>query len=367
MTPITKIALRRISRNWRKSLLPALALTFSMTMISFIIFFEVQTLLIPSSADSLPFGKFLSDVRICMSTTATVLTLITFLTVRVHSSMKRNDLTHTLGVLTSIGATSKQKNRLLLLDMMLLSAPPVVLGVSLGILPGIALGNSFLGTLDASDSYLVLYTALALLIAAVGILLISLCNFLPGITLKKRAVIGAVKKQNAKASEERHGYRQSQTFRNQSLLGRLAKKSIEYHAKTYNGIALSFASAAVYPILIILIFYHIGSTEVVLDENPFDGIDTAAAVLETTDSILLFLGGCFLALTCIGLMQAFLMARIQITARKESARAYLSIGMTEADVKKMISLELRNVFSKAFVILLFGTLVINFYFKMALN
>ncbi len=367
MTPITKIALRRIARNWRKNLLSAFALTFSVTMISFILFFELQTILVPNAADDLPFGNFLSDVRICMNTTVTVLSLITFLTVRVHSVMKRGEIAHSLAVLTSIGATARQKNNLVFLDMMILSAPPVVIGVLIGIIPGIATANKFVGASGEQGLYMVEYTALALLIIVAAMLLISVCNFLPGIKLKRRAVIGEVRKQNAKASEERHGYRQSQTFKNQSLLRRLAKKSIEYHSKIYNGIALTFASAAIYPILIVLIFYHIGDTEVVLDTNPFDGIDTATAVLEATDSILLFFGVCFLALTCIGLMQAFLMARIQITARKDSARIYLSIGMTESDVKKMIFLELRSVFSKAFVIFLFSAFVINFYFEMALK
>ena len=366
MTPITKIALRRIANKWRKALLPALALTFSMMMISFILFFDIQTKLIPSAADSLPFGNFLSDIRICMRTTATVLSFITFLTVRVHSSMKRDELTDTLAVLTSIGASSKQKNSLILLDMLILSAPPVVFGVLIGILPGIALGNNFVGAPSTSSSYTVLYVTLALMIMTMGMLLIFLCNFLPGITIKKRTVIGAVKKQNIKASEERHSYRQSQTFKNQSLLSRLAKKSIDYHSKAYSGIALTFASAAMYPLLIILIFYHIRDTEVVLDTNPFDGIDTVTAVLEATDSILLFLCGCFLALTRIGLLQAFFMARIQIAARKESARAYLSIGMTETDVKRMIFLELRSVVFKALAILLLGTFIINFFFEMAL-
>lgn len=362
MTPITKIALRRIGHNWQKSLLPSLALVFSMAMISFILFFEVQTLLMTGAVDDLPFGKFLSAIRKCLRVTATVLSLITFLTVRIHSAMKRDELSHSLAVLTSIGATSKQKNSLILLDMLILSAPPVILGVSLGIMPGIALGNNFVGALSESNSYTVLYAALALLIIAAGILLIFICYFLPGITFKKRAVIGAVKKQNAKASEERHSYRQSQTFKNQSLLARLAKKNIDYHSKTYGGIALSFASAAIYPIMIIMIFYHIGSTEVVLDTNPYDGIDTVTAVLEATDSILRFFGRCFLVLTCVGLLQTLFMARIQINARKDSARTYLAIGMTESDIKKMIYLEMRSVLFKAFAILLFASFIINFFF-----
>lgn len=364
MTPITKIALRRIQRNWQKSILIAFAITFSMAMIAFFLFFNLQTSLIRNpELHDLPFGKFVGNVSKCMRVTVNVLLITTFLTVRLHCSMQREENAHTRAVLTSIGASGQQKRKLIRIDLLTLYIPPVILGVLLGIIPGIKLGNHFLCISDAAVADLTLYTLTATGIISAGILLILLCNFLPEISFKKRSVIGAVKKQNSAASETRHGYRQSKTFKNQSLLKRLAKKSIDYYSKTYNPIALSFASAAIYPITMLLFFYHIGNTEVVLDSNPYDGIDTASAVLEATDNILLFLGGCFLALTCIGLAQAFLMAKIQLAARKRSAQTYLSIGMPDRDVRKMIFLELRSVLLRSFGYLIFGAIIVNACFE----
>lgn len=368
MNPVTRIALRRLKRNRRKNLLVAVAITFSMAMIAFFLFFQLQTNLIRNpEIDALPFTKFVGTVGSCMRITVNVLLITTFLTVRLHCSMQRGENSHTRAVLTSIGADGQQKRKLIHIDLLTLYFPPVILGVLLGIIPGIKLGNHFVGVTDGAVTDLTQYVLVVTGIIAAGILLVLLCNFLPEISFKKRSVIGAVKKQNPAASEQRHGYRQSKTFRNQNLLKRLSKKSIDYYSKTYNPIALTFASAAIYPITVLLFFYHIGSTEVVLDTNPYDGIDTASAVLEATDNILLFLGCCFLALTCIGLAQAFLMARIQLAARKKSAHIYLSLGMPESDIKKMMFLEFRSVLIRSFAFLLFGAIIVNFYFKLAVE
>ena len=53
MSPITKIALRRIKKNSRKSIFLTVAVLFSMLMISFFIFFELQTILWFASIGSL--------------------------------------------------------------------------------------------------------------------------------------------------------------------------------------------------------------------------------------------------------------------------------------------------------------------------
>ena len=197
--------------------------------------------------------------------------------------------------------------------------------------------------------------------------LISLCYLLPNMNLKRKSVIQSVKKQNTEASEQRHGYRQSYTFKSQSLLKRLAKKSIDYYGTVYNKIALSFASSAMYPLLAILLFWNIGNTDIVLDTNPYDGIDTTAAVLAVVDKILVFLGLCFLVLTFVGTMQAVFMARMQFLARKESTHIYLSIGMPETDITKMIRLEIKSVLFKAFICLLFAGIIVSALFGMAVS
>ncbi len=358
MSPITRIALRKIKRNWRQSVFLIIAILFSMLMISFLLFFEWQTRAAQhSSYHELPFTSFLYNVQLCMRITVAFLIFITCLIVRTYAGLRSDEHAQLLAVLTSVGAVGRQKRRLLTTEIILLYLPPTALGVGLGMLPGITMGNLFLGNPSETGQGDWTCVALAVGIVIVGMLLISLCYRLPDLKLKKRAVMQAVKKQNVNASEERHGYRQSKTFQSQILLARLAKKSVDYYQKAYRGIARSFASSALYPVLAILLFWQIGKPDVVLDDNPYDLIDTASAVLEAVDGIVLFLGSCFLVLTCVGILQAALMVRMQWMTRRESARIYLSLGMPDSDIRKMIRLELRSVLLRAFLYFLFATLI----------
>ena len=364
MSPITKIALRRIKKNSRKSIFLTVAVLFSMLMISFFIFFELQTLAVQNPAyKGLPFTEFMNKVRMSMNVTVVTLVIITFLTVRTYCSMRNEENKEALAVLTSVGATNFQKRKLIATEVAILYLPPTLIGVCLGMIPGVSLGNLFAGVSEISASNYISHVLLALVLVIAGMLLISLCYLLPNISFKRRSVIQSVKKQNTEASEQRHGYRQSNTFRSKSLLKRLAKKSIDYYGTVYNKIALSFASSAMYPLLAILLFWNIGNADIVLDTNPYDGIDTTAAVLAVVDKILVFLGLCFLVLTIVGIMQAVFMARMQFLARKESAHIYLSIGMPETDIKKMILLEMRSVLLKSFVWLLVSGFIVSACFE----
>ena len=200
--------------------------------------------------------------------------------------------------------------------------------------------------------------------ALIGIFLILLCNYMPELRLKRKSVIQAVKKQNNNASEETHGYRQSKTFRSQSLTKRLAQKSIDYHGKVYSRIMLLFASSAVYPLLAVLLLWNISRESVVVDANPYDGIDTFAPVLEIVGGLLWFLIGCFAVLTCVGFVQAMLIARIQIAERRRSANVYRMIGMVQKDINHMIRKELYGVAVRTLVLLIFVVVILNACFAM---
>ena len=366
MSPITKIALRRIKKNSRKSIFLTIAVLFSMLMISFFIFFQLQTLAVQNPAyKGLPFTEFMNKVRMSMNVTVVTLVIITFLTVRTYCSMRNEENKEALAVLTSVGATNFQKRKLIATEVVILYLPPTLIGVCLGMIPGVSLGNLFAGGSEIATSSYLSYVLFALMLVIAGMLLISLCYLLPNISFKRRSVIQSVKKQNTEASEQRHGYRQSYTFRSQSLLKRLAKKSIDYYGTVYNKIALSFASSVMYPLLAILLFWNIGNADIVLDTNPYDGIDTTTAVLAVVDKILVFLGLCFLVLTFVGIMQAVFMARMQILARKESAHIYLSIGMPETDIQKMIRLEIKSVLFRSFIYLIFAGVIVSALFGMA--
>ena len=365
MSPITKITLRRIRKNSRKSIFLTIAVFFSMLIISFFIFFELQTLAVQNPAyKGLPFTEFMNMVRMSMNVTVVTLVIITFLTVRTYCGMRNEENKEALAVLTSVGATNFQKRKLIATEVVILYLPPTLIGVCLGMIPGVSLGNLFTGGSEITTSRYFSYVFFALVLVIVTMLLISLCYLLPNVSFKRRSVIQSVKKQNTEASEQLHGYRQSYTFRSKSLLKRLAMKSIDYYETVYNKIALSFASSALYPLLAILLFWNIGNADVVLDINPYDGIDTTAAVLVVVDKILVFLGLCFLVLTFVGIMQAVFMSRIQFLARKESAHIYLSIGMPETDIKKMILLEMRSVLLKSFVWFLASGFIVNVCFEM---
>ena len=86
MSPITKIALRRIKKNGKRSLLLSVAVFFSMLMITFFVFFLLQTQKL-SAADccGLP-------IKECMSIATAALTVITFITVRTYCSMQNDEV-----------------------------------------------------------------------------------------------------------------------------------------------------------------------------------------------------------------------------------------------------------------------------------
>lgn len=281
--------------------------------------------------------------------------------------MRSEELSQTLAILTSLGATENQKKELILIELYALYLPPTVIGVICGSIPGTALGRSFQGVSQASISYFGILVLAAVLLIVFSLLLITLSKFLPTVKLKKTSVIQSVKQQNVKAAMEKHSYRQSNTFRSQSLLKKLSKKSVDYYNSTYNGIALTFATSVMYPILALLLFWNIGNSEIVLDTNPYDGFDTTTAVLAVVSRLLLFLGGCFFVLTVVGIIQTVFMARMQYMNRKRSANIYLSIGMPESDIKKMIALELRSVLLRSFFYLLFGVLLANTCYIMAVS
>ncbi len=344
MKPIAKIALRRLRKNSRSSIFLMIAILFSMLMISFFVFFELQTLIAQNAIyHDLPFTEFLGKVRMCMTLTIALLLIVTFLTVKTHCSIRNRENEEVLAVLTSVGATARQKRKLVMIEVILLYLPPTLIGICAGVFPGILIGNVFVGVIGIQLSHLLLYTLVAVCMIFLGMLMIVLCCFLPGIRLKRQSVIRSVRKQNDQASEQTHGYRQSKTFKSQSLLKRLAKKSTDYYGKTYHGIALALACAAMYPVTALLLFWHIGNTDIKLDGNPYDGVETTAAVLSAVNKIFLFLVLCFVILTLVGIIQVILMARKQYLTRKQSARVYVSIGIPESDVKRLILLEMSSV------------------------
>lgn len=144
-----------------------------------------------------------------------------------------------------------------------LSDPPIVIGVICGCIIGTDSGRPLQGVSQADTSFNGFIALFAALLIVFGMLLIALSEFLPTRKFKKTSVIQSVKKHNVKASDEKHSYHQSNTYKSQ-ILKRLAKKSVAYYYSTYNGIALTFATSVLYPMLAVLLFWNLGDDDIVL-------------------------------------------------------------------------------------------------------
>lgn len=359
MKPIVKLAWRRIKNGGNKNLLFVLTLLFSMLLISFFISFGVRLEGMMSFAYALlPFGKFLHRVRTGTRVTVILLSVFTFLIVRVHCRRRRVELEQILAVLRSVGASNRQKNALIVIDLLMLHLPPVAIGSILG---------AFLGVGGVNGDFALEALLLGLGSTILGSVLIVIGYFIPHLSFKKSALIQRIKHQNLRASLEIHSYHRSRTFQSQSFIKRLAKKSAEYYRETYSGIAVVFASVIFYPALAILMLFYCGKGTVVLDRNPYDTTDTVGAVWKEVEELFGFMLIGFAVLAILGILQFLLMARLQYLERKQNARTYLILGMEQKTFDKMIFYEMKSVLLRSLIGILFGVLLANLCYALALG
>lgn len=367
ISPVKRIALRRIKHSLHKSIFLSISVFFSMFIVSFFAFFELHSGFISNPEyNNLPFDTFMGFVNTYMRFTSVLLILITALQIRIQIRLRGEENRQTLAVLTSVGASARQKRALVLTEIQILYLLPTVAGILIGILPGIFTANSFINlpALNINSAKLSSYINLAVMLLLLSFVLILFFSLLPTLKIKKTSVISEVKKQNKKASNEKHSYMQSRTFQEQALLKRLAQKSTKYYSGTYNGIALSFSLAALYPIIALILLINIGNLEIVLDNNPFDGVDTVTAVCNVVYRLMFFLILCFLVLTIAGFIQAVLTLRMQYLERRRSAKIYLTLGMPDEDIRKMITYEFVSLGIRLAVTLIFAVVFVNVCFLM---
>lgn len=370
MNPVAKIALRRIKNAPGHSLLIFLSLLFSVMLITCFTFFAVESVLREDpTISSLPMGIFLSRVRQAMYTAILFLVLTAAVTLRMQSNLRRRQNTPVLAVLTSVGATAKQRRGLVTAELRLVCYPAVLAGSLLGAPTGIFFARHFpggaQGRFSSGETFLI-YLALWFIVVLLGILLVTLCVCIPELGAERSTAIGRIRGQSA-ASAERHGYRQSKTFREQSVLHRLAKKCADYHRAAYRKIAVSFSVSAFYPILALLLTARILGSDVTLDANPYDGIDTAGAVMSVVRTLLLFLGGNFAVLTVFGAVGGVLMTRLQYADRTAAKPAYLAVGLTETDFRALLRREIATVTLRTLVFLLIWSMTASAVFAMVLG
>ena len=339
ISPVVKIAARRIRRQAGKSVLFLVAIFFSVALASFFVCF-LQGFSFDDLANGASFSAFNQQLQQFVGITVIFLAAGAFFTVRDHSSMRRKECADVMAVLTSVGASKRQKRILLRVELYVLCYPSVCVG---------ALAGALLACLYVGKPFSLVTVLLVFLI---GCIFLAVSYLLPSFT--KRSVIQSVKRQNLNADRETHGYRQSRTFRSQSLLKRLADKSVDYYIDTYRRIASALALAAFYPTLALLLFNKIAEVDV------FVG---GGGDFDTFEKILAFLLLAFLVLALLGFAHVFLLMRAHLTNRKIQEKIYLSIGLTVREYKRVCRLEIRGLALRAIAYFVAWVLLAYFLFE----
>lgn len=358
------IALRRLKAS-RETVPLALGMLFSLLLLSFFGFFTVTVQgELATLANGLPHVAFVRRVADYMRVAAGLLAVATFLTVRTWAKLSSEASGKTAAILNSLGATSAQRRYVRRVELTAQYGAALLVGTTAGAVGGIAVAQNFLeNTVDVREKlpiYVILW--ITVLTASAGVT--ALCYTLPQISLRRFAPTATerLRRGGQAVSAEAHGYRSSQTFRRQSLLKRLAAKSVDFYKIRYQSLATSLAVSVFYPLLAGLLIFHLLGETVVADTNPYDGIDTAAAVADSIRGLLGMIAVGFLLLTAQGVWSAILLIRAQIAHRKQVGRAYLAMGMTEREFRRVMLLELRVVLLRGSICLLLLFLIANFLF-----
>lgn len=362
---LRRIAVRRLKKS-RETLLLALGMLFSCLLVAFFLFFTL-TVREGTSAliAGLPHVAFVRGAADGMKMAALLLTLATALSIRTWAGLSTDASAQTMAVLHSMGATAAQRRYLLWAELSMQYLPALFVGTTAGAFGGILTANALIGR--PAEDLVALGAVYALLWVAVllgGLGILALCYTLPHIRIKglTPSITESLRRRGRAVSTEEHSYRQSKTYRQQSLLNRLAKKSVDFYQTRYKSLALSLSVSVFYPLLAVLLLYHLLGASVVLDTNPFDGVDTLDAVTGSVMSLLAVIGLGFLLLTAQGIWGGSLLIRTQLEQRRQTGRAYLAMGMTERDFRRVTVLELRSLLLRSLLYLLLFALIANFCF-----
>lgn len=362
MNLITVIALRRIKRSSRQCMILFFTIVISMALISMLMLIGIKfgfQFKGDAYLKDLPFTQFVNNFQNCLEKACVLLIAATAFALYIHFRMRLEDNASTVSVLSSVGATVFQKSRIMMTEMIILYFPASFFGVVLGAIGADYLINIFLSTLSVAttdDEKSIVFKTIAALVI-VSFAFVSVCCFLPGINRRNDARIVADKK------SVDSGYKKSKTFSEMIFVKRLAHKSTEYYAKYYRRISLSFVMSVIYPAIGILLFIYMSGAGVIVDSNPFDGVDTSQAVLRIVDSLLLFVCVGFLLLTIIAVIQTVSIIKGQIHRRKAAMKVYNSVGMSPSDCRRLMVFELQSVILRSLVCTVFVLVFINFFFQ----
>jgi len=296
-------------------------------------------------------SSFIKEVTSFFVSGGIIIAIICAISVTVFLKMRADDEKSFYATLTSIGATVKQKIAISLIMSLIVYLIPVITSSIIGALLGKYLTGIFAHGLGLKLNQSTAWLFIAGMISFFAVLLIVIC----AITATKTGVslIQQLRRHNTVETEARHSYRNSYTYRTMAVEKRIAKRSVDYYAPTYRRISLMITSIAAYPILTILFFGLISRAKIVVDINPYDGIDTSSAVLNSVTLTVTLCAVVFSVLFVLGILQVVAMTKAQTKLREATLSIYKSIGMTENGIRQVLLYEYRTVVFRSFVAIIF--------------
>lgn len=365
MKALVKVALARIRRNFKNSILQSAAVFISMLVISFFVCFvlSVQSFKMENPSFGIEsvngeigltvisLRKFFERIIVGISFMAAAIAFLSFFSIFIYARMRLEEDKQFFATLTSIGATNFQKRVISLVEALISYGLPVVAGSFLGVIPSGAFSEMIAATVV--DGYrapavnLLLPAALSLF----GIVLLLVITRVPGVG-RKKSVIQSVKSHNEREADESHNYRKSYTFRRMPVEKRLAKKSVEYYKSTYRRITFMVICCVMYPVLGLCFFALLSQTSVT-DYTPNSGINVVELIEIFSAKIAVFGFVAFILLGVFGTLQMLYTIRVHSRIRSDAFQSYKSIGMTDISIKKMQKYEYGTVVFNAVIYLLF--------------
>jgi len=347
-----KLSLARLRFHFKKSLLQQASVAVLLLSVGFFLAFSlglddfrenVPEYGLPDLGDSAlavgeyGVGDFLDEVVSYMGVAILLLIPLSLITFYCLSRLRSEESKSFYSRLESIGASGYRRTAVFFTETLLTFLLPIIIGSGVGILLGKRTANGFAEMMASDYIPEVNEPLIWLAISFVGFLTVFVFSY--SAHFSRGTLIERLKKHNRREVGERHGYRESFTFRHMPIEKRIAKKSLDYYRKSYSRIATVFAVTFYYPMLAFLFFYTFESINVVADANPFDGIDTDGLVFAVMSGVGIFCVGIFSVLFLLGILQLVSMLRTQNKIREESLSVYKTVGMTDEGVKRVIRQE----------------------------
>jgi len=355
MRTILRLSTAKIRAHIYRCVFQSAAVATTAFTLAFLLIFSISADAQRGSFRGSPFSEFFTNMADALGSSLLLVGLIATVTVFVYMRIWRENSEIFSGRLTSIGASDGQLAAVSLVELTVIYLIPVFVGALLGapvadlvtrrMLSSLSVGvKEQIGVRDA--------LLLSLLTAAVLFALLLVFALAPASRKRRGTVMERIKRHNKDEIGERHGYRNSRTFRSLPPEKRLAKKCVSYYRASYSRIAATLTSTLAYAVVAALFLKTFLSFELEIDAALYQ------EALGVIGRLFGFFLGLFALLFLFGAAQLVYMIKLQAKAREQAYRLYRSLGMTEREIKRTALCEYRSIIAWSIIAIVFLAILI---------